>query len=113
MFAKVVNAVELLTAVGVLVVGIFLFANEPGSAGAGGPGAQIFQANCASCHGANGEGGIGPKLAGGAVIRDFAYEQNQIAFVAKGRGSMPGFGGSLSPAQLRQVVEYTRTALGR
>jgi mono/diheme cytochrome c family protein len=113
MFARIVNAVELLTAVGVLVAVVFLFANEPGSAGGGGPGAQIFQANRASCPGANGEGGIGPKLAGGAVIGDFPYEQNQIAFVAKGRGGMPGFGGSLSPDQLRQVVEYTRTALGR
>jgi mono/diheme cytochrome c family protein len=112
-FARIVNAVELLTAVGVVVVVVFLFANEPGSAGAGGPGAQIFQANCASCHGANGEGGIGPKLAGGAVITDFPYEQNQIAFVAKGRGGMPAFGGSLSATQLRQVVEYTRTGLGR
>jgi mono/diheme cytochrome c family protein len=113
MFAKIVNAAELLTAVGVVVVVIFLFANEPGSVGASGPGAQIFQSNCASCHGANGEGGIGPKLAGGAVVTDFPYEQNQIAFVTKGRGGMPAFGGTLSPQQLKQVVDYTRTGLGR
>ena len=113
MFARIVNAVELLAGVGAVVAIIFLFANEPGSAGAGGPGAQIFQANCASCHGANGEGGIGPQLAGGAVTRDFPYEPNQLAFVAKGRGGMPGFAGSLSPDQLRQVVDYTRTGLGR
>ena len=118
MFARVVNAIELLTAVGVVVVVIFLFANEPGSArargsGARGSGAQIFQSNCATCHGANGEGGGGPKLAGGVVVTDFPYEPNQIAFVAQGRDGMPGFGGTLSPAQLRQVVDYTRTALGR
>ena len=113
MFARVVNAIELLTAVGVVVVVIFLFANEPGSARARGSGAQIFQSNCATCHGANGECGGGPKLAGGVVVTDFPYEPNQIAFVAQGRDGMPGFGGTLSPAQLRQVVDYTRTALGR
>ena len=113
MFAKVVNAAELLAAVGVVVFVIFLFANEPGSVGTSGPGAQIFQSNCASCHGANGEGGIGPKLAGGAVVTDFPYEQNQIAFVSKGRGGMPAFAGQLSPQQIKQVVEYTRTGLGR
>lgn len=52
-------------------------------------------------------------VAGGAVITDFPYEQNQIAFVAKGRDGVPGFGASLSATQLRQVVEYTRTGLGR
>jgi len=114
MFARFVNAIELLTAVGVVVVVIFLFANEPGSAGARGPGAQLFQSNCATCHGADGEGGVGgPKLAGGVVLTDFPYEPNEIAFVAQGRDGMPGFGGTLGPAQLRQVVDYTRTALGR
>jgi len=123
MFARIVNAVELLALAGVVVFVIFLFANEPGSAGrtggpgaAGGPvasGAQLFQASCASCHGANGEGGIGPKLAGGVVITDFPYEPNQIAFVAKGRDGMPAFAGTLSPQELKQVVNYTRTSLGR
>jgi mono/diheme cytochrome c family protein len=118
MFAKIVNALELVTLAGVVVFVIFLFTNEPGSAGAGGPGAggpgaQLFQANCARCHGASGEGGIGPKLAGRVVITDFPYEPDQIALVAKGRGAMPAFAGMLSPQQLKQVVDYTRTSLGR
>jgi mono/diheme cytochrome c family protein len=113
MFARIVNALELLALVGVVVFVIFLFANEPGSAGGGSPGAQLFQANCARCHGANGEGGIGPKLAGGVVNTDFPYEPDEIALVAKGRGFMPAFAGTLSPQQLKQVVDYTRTSLGR
>lgn len=113
MFRRVVNAVEALTALGAVVVVIFLFANEPGTSAAGSPGARIFQANCASCHGASGEGAIGPRLAGGAVVRRFPNESDQVAFVAKGRGAMPAFGDSLSPYQLRQVVDYTRTGLGQ
>ena len=70
-------------------------------------------ANCASCHGPNGEGEIGPKLAGGAVVRDFPNEADQIAFVAKGRGDMPGFASASSAKELQEVVEYTRTGLGK
>jgi cytochrome c oxidase subunit 2 len=75
------------------------------------PGGQVFQANCASCHGAQGEGGIGPKLAG-VVTHDFPNETDQISVVTKGKGSMPAFGGTLTAAQIRQVVDYTRTGLG-
>ena len=116
MFARVVNAVEVLAAIGVLVFVIMLFANEPGGSGAArasSPGAQLFAANCASCHGANGEGVIGPKLAGGAVVRDFPNEADQIAFVAKGRGEMPSFACRALHQELQEVVEYTRTGLGK
>jgi mono/diheme cytochrome c family protein len=113
MLKRLVNAIELLAAVGVLVFVVMLFANEPSTSGAAAtPGGQLFQANCASCHGAHGEGGIGPQLAG-AVTRDFPNESDQIALVMKGRGSMPSFGHTLTPAQIRQVVDYTRTGLGK
>jgi cytochrome c oxidase subunit 2 len=112
-FRWVVNAAETLAAVGVVVVVVFLFANEPGTASAGSPGARIFQADCASCHGASGEGVVGPRLAGGVVVRRFPNEADQIAFVAAGRGAMPAFGATLSPVELRQVVDYTRTGLGK
>jgi mono/diheme cytochrome c family protein len=114
MLRRVVTVVEALALVGAAVFVIMLFANEPGTpAAARSPGAQLFQANCARCHGADGGGGFGPQLAGGVVARDFPNENDQVTFVTNGRGSMPGFGTMLSAAQIRQVVDYTRTSLGR
>jgi mono/diheme cytochrome c family protein len=114
MFKRFVNAIELLAGVAVIVFVVMLFANEPGSpSGAtASPGGQLFADNCASCHGAQGEGGAGPKLAG-AVTRDFPNETDQITFVTKGKGPMPAFGGTLTASQIRQVVDYTRTGLGK
>jgi mono/diheme cytochrome c family protein len=112
MFRRLVNVVEALAAIGVVVALVLLFANEPDSGGGSTPqtpGAAVYASDCASCHGANGEGGVGPQLADGAVVKQFPSVDEQIAFVREGSGSMPAFGGQLSPAQIRQVVEYTRT----
>jgi cytochrome c6 len=112
MFRKLVNVVEVLAMVGVLVAVVLLFANEPGSSTSStpaSPGAALFASDCASCHGADGGGGVGPQLSGGAVVKRFPSVADQITFVREGSGSMPAFGGQLSPAQIRQVVEYTRT----
>jgi mono/diheme cytochrome c family protein len=114
MLRRVVTVIEVLALVGVGVFVIMLFANEPGTpAAANSPGAQLFQANCANCHGADGGGGFGPQLAGGAVVRHFPNENDQITFVTNGRGSMPSFGSMLTAAQIRQVVDYTRTGLAK
>jgi cytochrome c6 len=113
MFKRFVTAVELLAAVGVVVFVVMLFANEPSTSGAAAsPGGQIFQMNCASCHGSQGEGVVGPKLAG-VVTHDFPNVTDQISVVTKGKGSMPAFGGTLTAAQIQQVVAFTRTGLGK
>ena len=111
MFRKLVNVVEVLAVIAVAVVVVLLFANDPdsGSSAPTTPGAQVFAANCASCHGADGGGGTGPQLAGGEAAKRFPDVDDQIAFVTKGSGAMPSFAGRLSPAQIREVVEYTRT----
>ena len=116
MFRKVVDAIEVLALLGVVVFVVMLFANEPGSTSLGAaaktPGAMIFAANCASCHGATGEGSIGPQLAG-VVVGAFPNPNAEIAFVDKGRGIMPAFDTMLSPAQIQAVVTFTRTGLGK
>ncbi len=111
MFRKLVNVVEVLAAVAAAVVVVLLFANDPdsGTSAPTTPGAQVFAANCASCHGADGGGGTGPQLAGGAAAKRFPDVEDQIAFVSQGSGAMPSFAGRLGPAQIREVVEYTRT----
>jgi mono/diheme cytochrome c family protein len=112
MFRRLVNVVEVVAVIGVVVAVVLLFANEPDSGGGSTPqtpGAALYASNCASCHGGDGGGGVGPQLAGGAVVKRFPSVDDQIAFVSEGSGSMPAFGGQLSPAEIRQVVEYTRT----
>jgi mono/diheme cytochrome c family protein len=42
-------------------------------------------------------------------VKRFPDVDDQIAFVSDGSGAMPSFAGRLSPAQIREVVEYTRT----
>ena len=110
---RVVSAVEVLALVIAGAFLIMLFANEPDSgAHAGSIGAQLFAANCATCHGADGGGGTGPKLAG-VVAQKYPNIDDQIAIVTNGKtGGMPSFGGDLTPKQIQLVVEYTRTELG-
>jgi mono/diheme cytochrome c family protein len=111
MFKKAVNVVEVLTLVATAAFLVLLFANEPSTGGRdnASPGATLFADNCARCHGADGGGGIGPQLSDGAVVERFPDEADQIQFVTRGGGSMPAFGGALSPAEIREIVTYTRT----
>lgn len=112
-FRRFVNGVEVVAVVIAMVAVFLLFINEPPSAspGSGSPGAAVFATSCASCHGADGSGGIGPKLAG-TVTKTFPDAADEVAVVTDGRDGMPSFGGELSDEQIRQVVDYTRTELG-
>lgn len=85
-------------------------------------GEQIFAQFCASCHGAQGTGGVGPPMTGGAEAAQFPNVEDHIAFVntgsrpgqpygtnGQGTGGMPGWEGSLSEEEIRAVVEYERS----
>ena len=74
-------------------------------------GAAVFGRSCAGCHGGDGSGGIGPRLAGGRIVVAFPDAEDQIAVVTDGRGGMPAFGERLTPDEIAAVVEYTRTVL--
>lgn len=114
---KVVSFTEVLAALVAVSFVLLLFVNEPQKAppipkkGTEDAGATIFATRCASCHGADGGGGFGPALAG-VVVQRFPNEADQIAVVTNGRGSMPSFGDSLTPEQVKAVADYTRTGLG-
>jgi len=92
-------------------------------------GQQLFQTlGCASCHGANGEGGRGPTLAGlygretplegGQTIRaDEAYIRESItnpqAKIVAGFGPiMPTFQGQVTEDQLLQLVAFIKSLPG-
>jgi len=116
-FKRLVNVVEVVAGVAALVFIIALFANQPSGGGAAsaaksGPGYDVYVSNCARCHGQEGQGGIGPQLAG-QVTTDFPDAKEEEAFVRAGRDGMPSFAGQLSPTEIQDVVAYTRTELNK
>jgi len=75
-------------------------------------GKGIYEARCATCHGVDGQGGVGPELAG-VVATKYPNVEDQIAIVTKGKGGMPSWRNTLTPKEIRTVVDYTRTGLGQ
>jgi mono/diheme cytochrome c family protein len=97
-------------------------------------GAQVYsRAGCGGCHGAQGQGGVGPRLAAGEVALTFPDMEAHVEFVKQGSGpirgqpygdpgrpggphvaasgGMPGFGTQLSDEEIRAVVQYEREGL--
>jgi mono/diheme cytochrome c family protein len=94
-------------------------------------GAEVYNANCANCHAAGGEGvGDFPPLAG-EVLKTFPEEADHVKWVQEGsqtkpegtpygdpareggqhvveQRAMPGFAGTLTPEELDAVVLYER-----
>ena len=112
--------VEILAVVAFAVFVLLLFVDKSDTPSAAAPtasngaaanGAAIFSQQCARCHGDKGQGGIGPKLAGGAVTRDFPTTDAELVIVKGGEGVMPAFGKQLSRDELKAVVDFTRTQL--
>jgi cytochrome c553 len=70
-------------------------------------GAQVYQSNCAQCHGDQGGGGAGPALAGNQSLENTRMVVNQILH---GGGGMPAFADQLSAEQLAAVATHIRTS---
>ncbi len=71
-------------------------------------GEEIFQ-QCAACHGNEGQGGIGPALAGNQNLESADYH---ISRILNGGAGMPAFRDQLSDAQIAAVATYERTSWG-
>ena len=74
-------------------------------------GRDIFSTRCATCHGADGGGGQGPKLNDGRVTEVYPDIAAQIAVVTGGRNGMPSFSNLLGDEEIEAVVRYTREVL--
>jgi cytochrome c oxidase cbb3-type subunit 3 len=72
-------------------------------------GKQVFSSNCASCHGLNAEGKIGPCL----TDKDWKYGDSDTELylsIRKGRkGGMPAWGTFLKPDQVVAVAAYVHS----
>ena len=74
-------------------------------------GAEVYQANCASCHMADGQGvpGTFPALAGSSVVT--GPLDGEVSIVLNGRGMMPSFGAMLNASDLAAGISFTRNGL--
>ncbi|MDP9006857.1 MAG: cytochrome c [Actinomycetota bacterium] len=99
-------------------------------------GQSVYAASCASCHSADGSGGVGRPLSGGEVLATFPDPAEHIAWVVNGSpaagtpygnpdrpggqhissetsgGPMPPFGDLLTEEEILAVVRYEREILG-
>jgi cytochrome c oxidase cbb3-type subunit 2 len=98
-----------------------------GDKAAVGTGAVLYAQHCAVCHGAKGEGGIGPRLAdttflyvSGDVPDDDYFEVinngTQPGMIEDGRtakGGMPSYSGALDKNKIWALVSYIRSLQGK
>lgn len=77
-------------------------------------GKSVYAANCAACHGANGDGRGNPARVGSskprnfhdADFREFATGFSLFSAVSRGRGHMPSWEQKLSNQEIADVSEY-------
>src|SRR5439155_16689287 len=95
-------------------------------------GAALYtgKGTCASCHGSQGEGGVGASFQNGALAKTWPNWRDQFAWVhvgaanwpgdsygaeqrskAKLAGVMPGFGTQLTDEEILLLVRYEREVL--
>lgn len=102
-------------------------------------GTEVYAARCASCHGADGSGGVGRQFKDGEIVKTFPNIEDQLDFVWNGSTGMgpegtpygdpareggqhltlsfngtpmPAFSSVLSQEELLAVVRYEREVLG-
>ena len=68
-------------------------------------GAEEWSGVCAKCHGFAGEGGIGPRLAGSAVLGDRGAI---VQLIRNGRGLMPAVGRGWTQEQVGALTTYLK-----
>jgi cytochrome c oxidase subunit 2 len=66
-------------------------------------GREEWEGVCAKCHGLNGEGGIGPRIAGSPTLTDAEDLGN---LVRNGRRTMPAVGAGWTDEQVQALVDY-------
>ncbi len=71
---------------------------------------QVYAANCSACHGANGQGGVGPRL---IANQSAMNEANVRSIIEYGRGTMPGFGAILSEEELAELTLFVTQELSQ
>jgi cytochrome c oxidase subunit II len=72
-------------------------------------GDELWDGTCAKCHGLDGEGGYGPRIAGTALIEN---EQSVETLLRKGGILMPPVGKDWTAEEMTAVTDYLKMRLG-
>jgi mono/diheme cytochrome c family protein len=77
-------------------------------------GEQIWSVNCASCHGLNGEGGVGPALNSKQFLQASSDDQTSLLVSVGVPGTQMSaysqdFGGPLTSEQIKSVAVFMRS----
>ncbi len=73
-------------------------------------GASLYVATCATCHAADGSGGLGRVIADGA-LNDLYTVEEMASLVADGTGEMPGFADRFTAPEIEAIVSFVRSDL--
>ncbi|MGA8533065.1 MAG: c-type cytochrome [Candidatus Tumulicola sp.] len=74
-------------------------------------GASVYAKNCAACHGANGNGGAGPALAGNPHV-NIDDANVMLTTIVQGRSLMPSWRGQLAASDIAAVATFIRSSWG-
>lgn len=72
-------------------------------------GEELWDGTCAKCHGLQGEGGYGPRIAGSTLLRDPAAVEKLLR---NGLGKMPPVGRSWTPEEMTALTDYVKEHVG-
>ena len=69
-------------------------------------GRVAYERTCATCHGAQGQGAVGPMISGRNDLSNIAR------VIAQGQGEMPTLASSLTPSEIDAIAKRRREDLG-
>jgi mono/diheme cytochrome c family protein len=73
-------------------------------------GAEVYAQSCAKCHGGDGKSqtGKGKQTHATDLTTSSISDAKGIKVIANGKGSMPGFKGTFTDAEITAVMAYTK-----
>lgn len=74
-------------------------------------GASVFSKNCAACHGASGDGGVGPALARNPHV-NIDNPNVMLTTILRGQNLMPSWRGQLAATDIAAVATFIRSSWG-
>ena len=75
-------------------------------------GEAVYNSDCAACHGANGEGGVGKAIQGSAIATGDLATHLDVGINGVPGTAMQAFGGQLNDVEMAAVITYQRNAFG-
>ena len=83
--------------------------DEQQAAGTSPLGEELWEGACAKCHGLDGEGGYGPRIAGTGLVEDPEAVEKLLR---EGRGAMPPVGRDWNDTEMDALTDYLEQNLG-